>query len=256
VFEDLSSSLLYVAVTLLVTGLGIGSILGWAMRLTATHLASVAMLTLRALPVVLLTVLVFFNGYVWSMATLISRPRIWLVIGFLVLIAVAFLLTGLVELVRPILASTTAHDTDSERLAGTPFEAMPDPVDGYAMTRGERINVWFVVACSQVTQIVMVAVVTAAIFFTLGLLVLSQPILADWTKQAGSTWGTVLGMTLPVPQPLIHVTMFIGAMTFMYVSARAVGDGEYRSRFLDPLIDELRLTLVARNRCCTAISAR
>jgi hypothetical protein len=102
----------------------------------------------------------------------------------------------------------------------------------------------------------MVALVTAAIFFTLGLLVLSQPILADWTKQAGSGQGTVLGMTLPVPQALIHVTMFIGAMTFMYVSARAVGDGEYRSQFLDPLIDDLRLTLVARNRYRAHVSAR
>jgi hypothetical protein len=50
--------------------------------------------------------------------------------------------------------------------------------------------------------------------------------------------------------------MFIGAMTFMYVSARAVGDGEYRSQFLDPLIDDLHLTLVARNRYRAAVSAR
>ncbi len=34
----------------------------------------------------------------------------------------------------------------------------------------------------------------------------------------------------------------------MYVSARSVGDGEYRTRFLDPLVDDLRLNLVARNR--------
>jgi hypothetical protein len=55
-------------------------------------------------------------------------------------------------------------------------------------------------------------------------------------------------MTLPVPQALIQTTMFLGGLTFMYVSARAVGDGDYKSRFLDPLIDELRLTLIARNR--------
>ena len=95
IFEDLGSSLLYLATTLLLTGLGIGSILGWAIRLTATHLASVAMLAMR----------------------------IWLVIAFLVLIAVAFVLTGVVERVHQALASTTTHDTDSERLAGTPFEA-------------------------------------------------------------------------------------------------------------------------------------
>jgi hypothetical protein len=54
-------------------------------------------------------------------------------------------------------------------------------------------------------------------------------------------------MTFPVPQSLIQITLFLAALTFMYVSARAV-EGDYRSRFLDPLIDDLRLTLVARNR--------
>ena len=55
-------------------------------------------------------------------------------------------------------------------------------------------------------------------------------------------------MTLPVPQALIHITLFLAALTFMYICARAVGDGEYRARFLDPLIDDLKLTLLARNR--------
>jgi hypothetical protein len=245
--EDVWSTVAVIAIVLLLTGLGLGSVLGWAVRLTASHLASVASLALRALPVVLLTVLVFFNSYVWSMATLITRARIWSVIGFLAILAIAFLITGLLDRVRPMLASTTPHNTDSSRLAGTPFETMPDPIDVDPITRGERFNVVFVAAASQIAQVLTVAIVTASIFFVLGVLMLSQPIAADWTKQA-ALQGTMLGMTLPVPQALIHVTMFIGAMTFMYVSARAVGDGEYRSQFLDPLIDDLRLTLVARNR--------
>ena len=63
-------------------------------------------------------------------------------------------------------------------------------------------------------------------------------------------------MTLPVPQSLIQISMFLAAMTFMYISARAVGDADYRSRFLDPLIDDLRLTLVARSRYRAAVGAR
>ena len=55
-------------------------------------------------------------------------------------------------------------------------------------------------------------------------------------------------MTFPVPQALIQTSLFLGALTFMYVSARAAGDADYRKRFLDPLIDDLRLTLLARNR--------
>jgi hypothetical protein len=254
VTANLVTSVLLIMAILVLNGLGVGSVVGWALRLTVSHLATMGALVARALPVVLLTVLVFFNTYVWSMATLNSRMRIWLVIGFMALLAIAFLVTGLLERVRPILASTTAHDTDGEQLAGTPFEAMADPSSGYPLTRGERFNVVFVVAASQILQIATVAVVTASIFFTLGLLLLSPPVRAEWTKN-GPDQGTVLGMTLPVPQALIHVTMFLGALTFMYVSARAVGDGEYRKDFFDPLIDDLRLTLVARNRYRARVDA-
>jgi len=235
------------ALILVLNGLGVGSVLGWAVRLTVSHLASAGALVTRALPVVLLTVLVFFNGFVWSMATKISRDRMWLVVGFMVVIAIAFLCTGVAERTRPVLGDGSARDTDTLRLAETPFASMPDPVLGVRLRPTERANVVFVVIASQVTQIAMVAIVTAAIFFVMGLLVLSPAVLAAWTTN-GSDQGTWFGMTLPVPQPLIHVTMFLGALTFMYVSARSVGDGEYRKQFLDPLVDDLRLNLVARNR--------
>ena len=235
------------ALSLVLNGLGVGSVIGWAVRLTLSQLASAGALVTRALPVVLLTVLVFFNGFVWSMASKIGRDRMWLVIGFMVLIAVAFLFSGVVERTRPVLQGNNTRDADATRLADSPFASMPDPDVGDPLSRGERVNVVFVVMASQITQIATVAVVTAAIFLVLGLMVLSPEVLAAWTTN-GSDQGTWLGMTLPVPQALIHVTMFLGALTFMYVSARSVGDGEYRKQFLDPLVDDLRLTVVARNR--------
>ena len=54
--------------------IGVGSILGWALRTAVDNLSFIGALFVRALPVVLLTVLVFFNTYVWSMASIISRP--------------------------------------------------------------------------------------------------------------------------------------------------------------------------------------
>ena len=79
-----------IAVVLALTASGAGSILAWAVQMTASNLALMATLIARALPVVLLTVLVFFNGYVWLMAAIVSRPRLWLAIAFLVAIAEAF----------------------------------------------------------------------------------------------------------------------------------------------------------------------
>lgn len=236
-----------VAAVLILTGSGVGSVIGWAIRMMLSHLATAGALAVRALPVVLLTALVFFNTYVWLMAATISGNRLGLAMAFLVSIAAAFVTSATRERVRPMLQSATAPGEDPEKLAGTPFATMPDAADYAPLKKAERLNVVFVLAVSQMAQILVVAVVTTAIYLILGLIVLSPQLLNEWTHTYKSS-ATVLGFTLPVPDSLIHMTLFLGALTFMYISARAAGDAEYRSTFLDPLIDDLRTTLVARNR--------
>ncbi len=253
VFANLVVEGIVIVAALVLTACGAGSILGWGLRSAMENLAFVGALFVRALPVVLLTVLVFFNANVWSMASTVSRLRLWLALLFLAAIAVAFITSATVDRVRPMLSGSRPAEDDDGRLAGTPFETMPDPESAAPFSRAERVNVVFVAATSQVLQVGLVAIVAALIFFILGLILLSPELLALWSRN-GSGDGEILGMTLPVPQSLIQVSMFLGAMTFMYVSARAVGDADYRSRFLDPLIDDLRLTLVARSRYRAAVS--
>lgn len=241
-----------VAAMLILTGGGVGSVVGWAVRMMLSHLATVGALAVRALPVVLLTALVFFNTYVWIMAATISGDRLGLAMAFLVSIAAAFVISATRERVRPMLQSTTVLPKDTERLADTPFATMPDSPDCAPLKRAERLNVVFVLAASQLAQILVVAVVTATIYLILGLIVLSPSLLNEWTHTYKST-ATVLGFTLPMPDSLIHMVLFLGALTFMYISARAAGDAEYRSAFLDPLIDDLHTTLIARNRYRRAV---
>ncbi|EKF23503.1 putative membrane protein [Mycolicibacterium hassiacum DSM 44199] len=245
---DLLTTAAGVVAVLVLTGLGIGSVLGWALRLAATHLAAVRHLLVRALPVLLLTFLVFFNGPVWLMAANISRDRLWLALAFLGTIAAAFAVSGMLDRVRPMVAAGRP-DADVDRLRDTPFETMPDPgpAETVPLRRSERLNVLFVLVTTQLTQILAVSLVTGGLFFGLGLILLSPEVLTAWTH-SDAREGTIAGITLPVPQALIHVSMFLAALTFMYISARAVGDGEYRTDFLDPLVDDLRLTLLARNR--------
>ena len=57
-----------------------------------------------------------------------------------------------------------------------------------------------------------------------------------------------MGMTLPIPDSLIQTTMLLTAITFMYLAAKAVTDTQYRAQFLDPILDDLRLTIVALGR--------
>jgi hypothetical protein len=248
VFVDLVVVGVVIAIVVLLTATGVGSILGWAVRMTLSNLALTGSLFVRALPVVLLTVLVFFNTYVWLMAAIISRARLWLALGFLFLIAAAFLISSTLERVRPILSSPEPLPEDAGRLVSTPFETMPDRAENPPLSWGERANVVFVLAASQVVQVLTVAAMTGTIFFVLGLILISPRLQTEWTRGSGTPDGQILGMTLPVPQALIQTSLFLAALTFMYISAKAVGDGEYRSQFVDPLIDDLRLTLVARDR--------
>lgn len=244
-----------VALILMLTACGVGSILGWASHVTLSHLAAAGSLLLRALPVLLLTFLVFFNSPVWLMAATISRTRLWLALWFLAAIAVAFVVSVTVDRMRPMVNAAEPDAQHIEKLDDTPFASMLDPMEVKALNRAERTNVYFVLAVSQLAHILVVAVVTALLFLVLGLILLSPEVLAAWTRN-GSSDGQFLGMTIPVPDALIQVTLFLGALTFMYVSARAVGDDTYRDRFVDPLIDDLRLTLTARNRYRAAVPAR
>lgn len=236
-----------VAAVIALTASGFGSVLGWAARLTITQIAGLGELMVGSLPVVLLTVLVFFNTHVWLMAATITPVRMWLAVGLLVLIAVAFVISRLVERAKPILQSASASARHADRLEGTPFDRMPDPDEPYPLTRGERFNEVFVLAATQIAQVLTVAAVTSGIFFVLGLIVLSPEVADKWTR-GGAGSANILGLVVPVPQALAYTTLFLGSLTFMYVSARAVTDAEYRATFFDPLIDDLKLTMVARNR--------
>lgn len=252
VLVDLLFEAIVIAAILGLTACGAGSILGWAVQMTTSNLAAAGSMVSRALPLLLLTILVFFNSPVWLMAATISRPRLWAALVFLTLIAAVFVVSVTRDRVKPMMEARERAERHPERLAGTPFETMPDPANARALSRGERANVMFVVAVSLLSQILAIAAMTSLLFLILGLILLSPELLAAWTRN-GRSDGTILGMTIPVPDSLIQITLFLGALTFMYVSARAVSDDEYRTRFFDPLIDDLRLTLSARNRYRAAV---
>jgi hypothetical protein len=72
--------------------------------------------------------------------------------------------------------------------------------------------------------------------------------LSAWTRDQGRPDGELLTMTIPIPNSLIQTVLLLAAITFMYLAAKAVTDVQYRSRFLDPLLDELRLSLAALGR--------
>jgi hypothetical protein len=246
-FTHLLGTAIVVAVVALTTVTGVGAVLGWAVRLTMSQAAAMGALFVRALPVVLLTVVVFFNTYVWILASTISRDRLWVALFLLFAVTAVFIVSASHARARVMLDAVSAPHDSTHDLSHSPFGSLPDPSVDVPLSRWERANVVVVLAAAQIAHLLMVAVCTAAIYFVLGLIVLSPALLAKWTG-GGASDGTVLGMTIPVPQSLIQMTLILCALTFMYVSARSVGDDEYRRDFLSPLVEDLHTTLIARNR--------
>jgi hypothetical protein len=245
--EYLVAGVVGLVLVLVLTAAGLGSVIGWAVRLARTQIVAVWGLLIRALPVVLLSLLVFFNTTVWNMVATLSTARFGLALAIFVVIAAAFVVQGTLEHAKPTLMAASASSRRTERLADTPFQDMPDPAEARPLTRGERFNIFFILAATQLARILTVAFVTWLLFFVMSLVLITPDLLRTWSQHT-PTYETVLGYPIPVAQALIKMTLFLGGLTFMYVSARAVGDGEYRYKFLDPLIDDLELTLLARNR--------
>src|SRR5262249_33622725 len=99
--SHLLGTVVVTALVLVSTASGVGAVLAWAMQLTMSQIAAMGALFVRALPVVLLTVVMFFNTYVWLMAAVISRTRLWIAVLILFAITAAFVVSSTIGRVRP-----------------------------------------------------------------------------------------------------------------------------------------------------------
>lgn len=205
------------------TASGAGALLGWGIRVTAAHLRSTGQLMARALPVVLLTLLVFFNSTVWYISANLETARVWQLVICMAAIAFAFIVTESVHATRPLL----------ER---------PQP-----LARSERVNGVAVIALAQSIQVLVLSALTGGLFFVMGLIVLNTAVLDHLTggNALQVHWQDI---ALPIDRSLAHITVILIAMTFMYLSARAATDVKHRTEFVDPVLDDLRVTLDARDR--------
>lgn len=94
---------IFVAISLLaiwLTYLGFGSIALWAFRFAWLQLGALGTLMSRALPLLMLTVVVYFTGELWQLSARMSRERLWQTIGFLSVVALFFMIATIRDEVR------------------------------------------------------------------------------------------------------------------------------------------------------------
>lgn len=247
---------LFVLISLLaiwLTYLGFGSIAAWAFRFAWVQLGALGTLMSRALPLLMLTVVVYFTGELWQLSARMSRQRLWETIGFLALVALVFMVTTIRDEVQA-LRDDRAERTDTVRLlGGTPFDGLPPAGEKTPLSGGEQINVVAVMVVAQAIQVVLFTAGLFAFFLALGVITVPYDVIVLWSSEDACQIGqppcagTWFGIHIPIPQTVVHMSLFVAVLSGLYFTVSTSVDPLYRQRFFDPLIADVAVSLAGRD---------
>jgi hypothetical protein len=208
----------------------------------------------RALPLLMLTVVVFFTGELWQLAARMTRQRLWQVIGYLALIALLFMVTTIRDEVRALREDRAERSDPGDLLAGTPLAGCvdQDPVRT-PLSRGEQFNVVAVMVVSQAIQVVFFTTGVFAFFLALGVIAVPYDVAVLWSVEQTCSVGqppcagTWFGVHVPVPQTIVHMSLIVAVLSGLYFTVSTSVDPLYRQRFFDPLIADVAVSLAGRD---------
>jgi hypothetical protein len=231
---------------------GLGSIASWGLRKALTELGAVGRMATKALPLLVLVVIfAFFSTEMWQIASALQRWRLWLVVALFAVLGVLFMVARLDEELRKMIdkVSTDRIDDLAGVLRGTPLERFVDgaPIEPRRLSRGERANISLVLFLAQLLQIVVLTVLVFCVLIVLGALAIDWTVIDSWLGEGASEKaGTLFGIKLPLSHALVQVSLFLSVFSGLYFTASAATDQHYRESFFDPLLDDVRVSLAAR----------
>ena len=234
------------------TYLGIGSIVLWAFRFALVQFGALGTLMSRALPLLMLTVVVYFTGELWQLAARMSRERLWHTVGFLSLVAIAFMVATIRDEVRALREDRDGQRDAAALLAGTPLATESEPTRT-PLSLAEQINVVAVMVVSQAIQVVFFTTGLFVFFLALGVIAIPDDVTVLWSAEQDCPTGeppcagTWFGIDVPVPQTVVHTSLFVAVLSGLYFTVSTSVDPLYRQRFFDPLITDVAVSLAGRD---------
>jgi hypothetical protein len=240
-------------VAIWLTYLGFGSIAGWAFRFALAQFGALGTLMSRALPLLMITLLVYFSGELWQLSARMTRRRLWQVIGFLALVALIFV-TTIRDEVRALREDRAERTDPGQLLAGTPLagELEHEPVRT-PLSRAEQFNVVAVMVVSQAIQVVFFTAGLFAFFLALGIVAIPYDVAVLWSAEQTCAVGqppcagTWFGIHIPIPQTIVHTSLFVAVLSGLYFTVSTSTDPLYRQRFFEPLIADVAVSLAGRD---------
>ncbi|NVN51865.1 hypothetical protein [Mycolicibacterium hippocampi] len=247
----------FLAVSLLaiwLTYLGFGSILLWAFRFAWVQLGALGTLMSRALPLLMLTVVVYFTGELWQLAARMSRERLWQTIGFFSVVAVVFMIATIRDEVSALREDRSGPSDPAALLAGTPLAGKADAHPAKTpLSLAELVNVVAVMVVAQAIQVVLFTAGLFAFFLALGIIAIPDDVTVLWSSEQACAVGqppcagTWFGIHIPIPQTVVHTSLFVAVLSGLYFTVSTSVDPLYRQRFFEPLIADVAVSLAGRD---------
>ena len=236
------------------TYLGFGSIALWAFRFAMVQFGALGTLMSRALPLLMLTVVVYFTGELWQLAARMTRQRLWQTSDSspswqwsswsprFATRCVRCATTGPSNTIRP----------------GCWRARRWNPKPGHQPTRtplslAEQINVVAVMVVSQAIQVVFFTAGLFAFFLALGIIAIPDDVAVLWSAEETCAVGeppcagTWFGVHIPIPQTVVHMSLFVAVLSGLYFTVSTSVDPLYRQRFFDPLVSDVAVSLAGRD---------
>jgi hypothetical protein len=231
---------------------GIGALLRWGIRRSGGQLTGLGPLVVRALPLLLLfTTFLFINAEVWEMAGTLDGAAYVVVVLMFFGLGASFVLTRVPGFIRAE-NRFDSWEQIGEFVAGTPADVVALPGGGVTLDPlrpRQRFNIGLIVLFGQALQITLVVVALTGFFVFFGFMAITAETSLNWTGLdtlnvvADASFG---GRTLVLSEPLIRVSVFLGAFSGMYFTVVLTTDDTYRSEFSNDVGPEIRQVLAVR----------
>jgi len=245
------------ALTLLVliylwSSYGVGALLRWGARRSSGQLTGLGPLVAKALPLLLVfNTFLFVNAEVWEMAgTLDGAAYVVVVLTFFSLGAV-FAVSRVPGFIRDENRFESWREV-AELLEGTPAETVELPTSGATLDPlrpRQRFNIGLIGLFGQALQITLVVAALTGFFIFFGFMAITAETITNWTGLDAVRVIADAGFgdrTLVLTEPLIRVSVFLGAFSGMYFTVVLTTDETYRTEFASDVGPEIRQILAVR----------
>lgn len=291
VIADFFANIGVLALVYLLTAYAILPVLKWALRHSFEELGNLGNLASKALPMLaLFGTFLFLNVDMWHIASSFKdRSQLWYTTLFFAAITFLFLMVRLPGEVKDLQGEyyleaviAAAADTPLHEFVGDLDDELPQ----LRTNRRQRVNMLFVLAFTQVIQILLLSVVVFVYFVSLGKLAVTDGQIADWLKtpeckvdlhgdhsleniqklcgftgEQAESWrkiiepGTLFGFPARIPlggtelefsEPLLRTAILLTTFSAFFFAVSAVTDEAYRKDFFESITGRIAKCLTVR----------